>query len=143
MFRENIMRLRSMHNMSQEMVAEKIGISRQAYSKWESGESVPDIRKCAALASLYGVSIDSLLEESSSVIPGLPPSPKGKYIWGSVKLSEKGEIVIPQAAREMLGFMPGMRLVVLSDEKGIALVAADTFEREVTKAMELSRRENI
>ncbi len=142
MFRENIIRLRSIHNMSQEEVASKVGISRQAYAKWESGESVPDINKCASLAAFYGVSIDSLIEEDNSLFPSLPPSPKGKNIWGSVTLSEKGEILIPQEAREKLGFTPGMRIVVLSDEYGIALVAADTFEREVKKAIELSHRDN-
>ncbi len=142
MFRENIIRLRSINNMSQEEVASKVGISRQAYAKWESGESVPDINKCASLASIYGVNIDSLIGEENSPFPSLPPSPKGKNIWGSVILSEKGEILIPQEAREKLGFTPGMRIVVLSDEYGIALVAADTFEREVKKAIELSRRDN-
>lgn len=142
MFRENIIRLRSIHNMSQEEVASRIGISRQAYQKWESGESIPDINKCASLASIYGVSIDSLIEKENSLFPSLPPSPKGKNIWGSVTLSEKGEIVIPQEAREKLGFTSGMRIVVLSDEYGIALLSADTFEREMKKAIELSRREN-
>lgn len=140
MFRENIIRLRSIHNWSQEMVASKIGISRQAYSKWESGESLPDIKRCADLAALYGVSIDSLIEDD---ITGLPPAPKGKNIWGSVTLSENGEIKIPKAAGDMLGFTPGMRLVVLSDENGIALVASDVFERGVRKAIELSRIDSL
>lgn len=44
-----------------EKMAEKIGISRQAYAKWEKGESVPDVMRCQKLAELYGTSIDSLL----------------------------------------------------------------------------------
>lgn len=140
MFRDNIIRLRTIHNLSQEKVAERVGISRQAYAKWESGESIPDIDKCASLASLYGVSIDSLIEESNSTFPSLPPAPRGKNIWGSVTISEKGQIVIPKEARKKLGFTPGMRLIVLSDENGIALVEADTFERGVKRALELAGR---
>ncbi len=140
MFKDNIIKLRKIHNLSQEKVAEDIGISRQAYAKWESGESIPDIEKCALLASIYDVSIDSLIGETSADAGDLPPAPKGKNIWGSVTLSDRGEIMIPKKAREKLGFVPGMRLVVLSDENGIALVKADSFEAGVKKAMELSQK---
>ncbi len=139
MFRDNIIRLRNIHGWSQEKTAERIGISRQAYAKWESGESIPDIEKCALLASLYGVSIDSLIEESESSIP---PAPRGKNIWGSVILSERGQIVLPKPARDKLGFTPGMRLIVLSDENGIALVSADAFEEGLRKALQMARIEN-
>ena len=43
MFKENISMLRNINGYSQEEVAEKIGISRQAYAKWEKGETVPDV----------------------------------------------------------------------------------------------------
>ena len=52
MLRENIINLRNTYGYSQEEVAEKIGISRQAYAKWEKGETVPDIEKCALLAGI-------------------------------------------------------------------------------------------
>ena len=54
----NLSALRQYHKYSQEEVAEKIGVSRQAVAKWESGETVPDILNCDALAKLYNVSID-------------------------------------------------------------------------------------
>ena len=143
MFRENIIRLRQMSGWSQEKVAFECGISRQAYAKWESGESVPDIGKCALLASLYGVSLDSLVSDNSvDGIREVPPAPKGKNIWGSVTLSERGQIVLPKEAREKLGFTPGVRLIVLSDENGIALVEAQRFEEGMRKAMELASRDS-
>ena len=43
MFNENIVQMRKLHGMTQEDLAEKIGVSRQAVAKWESGESVPDL----------------------------------------------------------------------------------------------------
>ena len=42
---------------SQEEIAEKISISRQAYAKWESGVTIPDVEKCSLLADVYGVGL--------------------------------------------------------------------------------------
>ena len=53
--------LRRAHNLSQEELAEKLGVSRQAVSKWERAESSPDTDNLIALAKLYGVSLDDLL----------------------------------------------------------------------------------
>lgn len=47
--------------LSQEQVAEKVGVSRQAVSKWECAESTPDTENLIALAVLYGVTVDELL----------------------------------------------------------------------------------
>ena len=46
--------LRNIHGFSQEEIAGRIGISRQAYAKWESGATVPDVEKCRRLADIYG-----------------------------------------------------------------------------------------
>ena len=48
--------------MSQEEVAEKLGVSRQTVSKWETGETLPDIRQSKKLAVLYRLSLDKLIE---------------------------------------------------------------------------------
>ena len=53
--------LRRSHGLSQEELAEKLGVSRQAVSKWERAESSPDTDNLIALARLYGVSLDDLL----------------------------------------------------------------------------------
>ena len=47
MLKENLVMLRRIHGFSQEEISEKIGISRQAYAKWESGATIPDIEKCS------------------------------------------------------------------------------------------------
>ncbi len=136
MLKENLILLRNMHGLSQEKIAGEIGISRQAYAKWESGASLPDIEKCKRLADYYCISIDSLLKtENQESIGMIPPSPKGKNIWGSVIMNERGQIVIPKAAREKFGLEKGTRLIVLSDEEGIALIPAETFEANMKKAM--------
>ncbi len=52
--------------------------------------------------------------------------PKGKHIFGIVKIGEKGQILIPKEAREVFGLKPGDKLLMLGDEKrGIALVTVD------------------
>ena len=129
MFKENLAMLRSIHGYSQEQIAEKIGISRQAYAKWETGATVPDIEKASLLARVYGVSLDSLMKtEAPDGIGMLPPAPLGKNIWGAVTVGDRGQIVIPKAARDRFGLKGGDRVIVLSDENGIALLPADYFE---------------
>lgn len=137
MLQDNLIVLRNMYGMSQEEIAEKIGISRQAYAKWESGATVPDIEKCKRLADFYDVTIDSLLKTTTEDKIGIiPPAPKGKNIWGSVTINERGQIVIPKATREKFGLSGGQRLIVLSDNDGIALIPAETFEAKMKAVME-------
>jgi len=129
MLKDNLAMLRNIHGFSQEELAEKINISRQAYAKWERGDTIPDVEKCSRLAEIYGVSIDSLIKtEEAEGIGVIPPAPKGKNIWGSVAINERGQIVIPKAARDQFALTGGQRLIVLSDEDGIALIPSEKFE---------------
>ena len=138
MLKDNLAMLRNLHGFSQEAVAEKISISRQAYAKWESGATVPDVEKCSLLAKLYGTTVDGLLKtETDEDLGMIPPAPKGKNIWGSVAVSDRGQIVIPKGARDLFGLTGGQRLIVLSDEHGIALIPDKAFEASMRKAMEL------
>ena len=59
-FQENLIRARKARGMTQEELAARLSISRQAVSKWETGESLPDLYKLAALADELGVSTDEL-----------------------------------------------------------------------------------
>lgn len=137
MLKDNLIMLRNIHAYTQEEIAEKIGISRQAYAKWENGATIPDIEKCSCLAKVYGVTIDSLIKtETAEGIGMLPPAPKGKNIWGSVTINERGQIVIPKAARDKFGLAGGQRLIILSDEDGIALIPAEIFENRLKAIME-------
>ena len=63
-FSEKIIWCRKKSGLSQEMLAEKVGVSRQAVSKWETGESEPEISKLKVLAEIFGVTVDWLLSES-------------------------------------------------------------------------------
>lgn len=127
MLSENLYKLRKLHKLSQEEVADKIGVSRQAVAKWESGDTLPDIQNCSSLARLYEVSLDDLVNFEGDSFGGFPVPPKGKYVFGTVTVGERGQVVIPVKARKVFGYKPGDELIVLGDEKqnGIALMKAD------------------
>ena len=127
MLSDNLAELRRSKKFSQEQVAEALDVSRQAVAKWESGKTVPDLNKCIALAELYGVSLDDLVQYDSQSA-GLPIPPKGKHLFGTVTIGEKGQIVIPKKAREMFGLQPGDDLLVLGEEgNGLALMRSDVL----------------
>ena len=67
-----LVELRKNHELSQEELAEKLGISRQAISKWERAESSPDTDNLIALAKLYDISLDELLLNKEKKVDNTP-----------------------------------------------------------------------
>ena len=59
----------------------------------------------------------------------------GKYIFGVVKVGERGQIVIPKEAREIYEIKAGDSLMVLGDDKGIAMLKTEVFQRIIDQAM--------
>ena len=128
MFRDNLVHLRKLNRMTQEDVAEKVGVTRQAIAKWEAGETVPDLDKCRLLADVFGVSLDDLANYKSDENLGLDLPPKGKHLFGIVTVGDKGQIVIPAKARKLFDISAGDQLVVLGDEgQGLAIIKAQSF----------------
>ncbi|MED1091725.1 helix-turn-helix transcriptional regulator [Bacillus paramycoides] len=62
---ERLKQLRVQYNYTQENVAQKIGVSKQSVSKWESGKTYPDIDNLIILSDIYNVTIDELIREDS------------------------------------------------------------------------------
>lgn len=88
---DRLLELRKANGYSQEALAEKIGVSRQAISKWERGESSPDTDNLIALANIYGITLDELLEGEKAVKKSVKnetspkeDKPKRKAIFGSI-----------------------------------------------------------
>ena len=123
MINQILISLRKQAGLTQEQLAEKIGVSRQSIASWEKGDSTPDVTKCIALADLYDVSVDDLVghsDNSAGIV-----SPKGKYFFGSLTVGSRGQIVIPKKAREIFHITEGDQLLLLGDdERGLALLPA-------------------
>ena len=66
-FSENLIRLRKSRGYSQEQLGEQVNVSRQTVSKWESGQTTPEMDRLIALADLFGVTIDELAGRKGSV----------------------------------------------------------------------------
>lgn len=138
MFRDNLIHLRKMKKLTQEGIAEKVGVTRQAVAKWEAGETVPDLEKCRLLAELFGVSLDDLANYEPEENMGLSLPPKGKHLFGVVTVGEKGQIVIPAKARKVFDISAGDRLVILGDEEqGLAIIKSERFLELAEVAKEL------
>jgi AbrB family looped-hinge helix DNA binding protein len=60
----------------------------------------------------------------------------GKYIFGVVKVGDKGQIVIPRDARKLYDIKPGDAMLVLGDQRGIALLKTEVFQAVIDQAME-------
>lgn len=100
---EKILALRTERNLSQGDLAEKLDVSRQSVSKWETGQSVPELDKIIRLADVFGVSVDQLVRE------GDPPNPA---------------VETPPAAQPQIVYVerPGRRLTAVQI-LGVALLA--------------------
>lgn len=81
---------RKKSGLSQEAVAEKLGVSRQTISKWETGETLPDIRQSKGLAMLYHVTLDELVEydfderQAQEIIDSVSEKAQAKVDWNKV-----------------------------------------------------------
>ena len=135
MIGENIQYLRKMKSITQEALAEQVGVSRQTIAKWESGESAPDLEMAGKLGQVLDVSLDDLANAPLYKAPPEAGDMKGKHVFGLVTVGDKGQIVIPVQARRVFHIQPGDQLMVLGDEdRGLALVDA-TFFLKVAEVM--------
>ena len=79
---KNLQELRKQHNLTQAELADKLNYSDKSISKWEHGESLPDIEVLCSLAEMYGVTVDFLTHEGSA-------EEKAKYVKTDRKLGDK------------------------------------------------------
>ncbi len=82
---QRIQELRKQNNLSQEALGEKLGVSRQAISRWEMDGAVPEVDKLIAMSKLFGISLDELL--------GLKPSVP-KLSWSRPKRMVSAALVV-------------------------------------------------
>ncbi len=133
MLSENLLMHRKNLRLSQEELAGRLGVSRQAYAKWESGETTPELKTCLALAALYEITLDELVNDPFSTKEG----PVGKYCFGVVTVTEAGHMVLPTEAMETMKIYPGDKYLLLGDIKnGLAMVPYGDYEQFARKILE-------
>ena len=106
---EQLKTLRQKTGFSQELVAERIGVSRQAVTKWEAGQTIPTAENLAALAELYQVSLEALREDRSSQVRDGEDNPMLRenktvialsaqlgslyaFVWGATEIRKVAEL---------------------------------------------------
>ncbi len=154
-FAEKLKTLRKEKNISQEQLAEKIHVSRQAITKWESGNGIPDIENILAISSLFNESLDSLLSEEKSLIS------KHEFLYESrteydldspkkidLKLGTAHEVIIEKtndekiqviAASNKLSYVCQQVKVKIEEEKR----RMDVIVRHSTDLSEIASLENL
>ena len=112
---EKILSLRTERGMSQDDLAEKLDVSRQSVSKWETAQSTPDLDKIIKLADLFGVSVDQLVREGERPQPPEPSLPQTVYVERRQELSplQKLGVVMEAsgAALAVIGLMGAPLLI--------------------------------
>ncbi|MCR2032640.1 helix-turn-helix transcriptional regulator [Anaerofustis stercorihominis] len=129
MIYKNLKDLRKNNGLTQEQLSEKIGVSRQAIAKWEKGESIPDLYSILELSNVYSVTIDTLVRYLLDDVDDKSDDDEGKYLFGTVKVGDRGQIVIPKEARKIFNINAGDYLIFLGDiNKGLALAKTEIFK---------------
>ncbi len=135
MLGEKLQYLRKSKGMSQEQLAEKLAVSRQAVSKWELGESLPDTNKILLISKIFGVTTDYLLDENmnNNSFEEIPAHDKGASTNGFVSslIKKKGYLAgyfISGYAALSLLFLRFAHFIfkkMLMPPKGFGITASD------------------
>lgn len=129
---------RKKSGLSQEEVAEKLGVSRQTVSKWETDETVPDIRQSKKMAVLYKMSLDELIDfdidvqEIQDAIDNTREDVQEKIDWTSawgkkypILLQYQAKVNIPNYARRINVMLDELKKEYNFNEQDAMLVLKD------------------
>ena len=132
--------------LSQEVVAEKLGVSRQTVSKWETDETVPDIYQSKKMAKLYHMSLDDLIEfdvdlhEIQEMIDKADENAEEKVDWTSawgkkypILIQYQQEVNIPNYARRINVMLDELKQEYHYNEQDTMLVFKDILYQTWTK----------
>lgn len=131
MLHKNIRTLRKINQYSQERLAEKLHVSRQAIAKWENGETLPDLTNIIGIANLFDVTLDDLVKYDEKKL-GVGVPPKGKHLFGTVIIDQNRCIQLPEKSMEVFDLHEGDELLVLGDEgEGIGIIKKEVFVKKM------------
>ena len=134
---------RKKKGLSQEEVAEKLGVSRQTISKWETEETVPDIYQAKKLAKIYGLSLDELIDadldqkEIEEVIKNTDEKKEAKINWTNawskkypVLATYQQEVDIDRYARQIREMLTDLQVKYHYNDLDSMLVLKDILYHE-------------
>ena len=130
---ENLFQARKKKGLSQEAVAEKLGVSRQTISKWETDETLPDIRQAKKLAVLYGLTLDELIEfnvdvqEIQEVINKTTEETVNKVDWTKVWAEKYPILARYQDEVDVAGYEEQLEKLLANVEREYGYNALDAF----------------
>ena len=138
-FYEKLQKLRKENGMSQEELATRLNVSRQAVSKWENGQGFPETEKLLTISNLYGVSLDYLLKSEGN--PAEEPTERGYYasrekVEGYLAMKQRGAfriavavsiIILSVGLASTLQSEIGGMLMLLGVAVGVAILVASIF----------------
>ena len=129
----NLFNARKKKGLSQEEVAEKLGVSRQTISKWELNETLPDIYQSKKLSNLYGLSLDDLIEydieikEIQDVIDRTSDKITEKVDWTKAWSKKYPILTTYQAEVDIRPYADGLNHLLLDLEKRYGYNTLDSF----------------
>ncbi|MBS5391234.1 MAG: helix-turn-helix transcriptional regulator [Anaerovoracaceae bacterium] len=145
----NLFHARKRRGLSQEDVAQRLGVSRQTVSKWETGETVPDIRQSKKMAMLYNISLDELIDfdldirEIQETIERTSRETEAKIDWSRawgkkypVLLEYQDKVNIPNYEYRLSKMMDEIRQEYMFNEQDAMLVLKDILYRVWKKRSE-------
>lgn len=130
---KNLFQARKKKGLSQEAVAEKLGVSRQTISKWETDETLPDIRQAKKLAVLYGLTLDELIEfdadvqEIQEVINKTTEETVNKVDWTKIWAEKYPILARYQDEVDVAGYEEQLQKMLFDMEKEYGYNALDAF----------------
>lgn len=130
---ENLFQARKKKGLSQEAVAEKLGVSRQTISKWETDETLPDIRQAKKLAVLYGLTLDELIkfdadvQEIQEVINKTTEETVNKVDWTKVWAEKYPILARYQDEVDVAGYEEQLEKLLANMEREYGYNALDAF----------------
>lgn len=127
---EKIYRCRKKKGLSQERLAELIGVSRQSVSKWETGEAEPEIRKLKLLAQVFEVSVDWLLSEAETEETATAEETEAEGTPGRADWLESVPGVVGRMLRRY-GWLYGVYVAV----SGLGMLFLGALARYMTRRM--------
>ena len=132
-FGENLIRFRKKSGLSQEEVAAKLGVSRQTVSKWELGETLPDIQQTKKLSTLYHITLDELVEldlqvkEIQEVIEKTTEETQKKIDWTAMWAKKYPVLASYPQEVNLEDYVPGLKAMLARLEQDYHYNRQDAF----------------